>query len=31
MAAHITDRRWEISDVVGVLEAWEASEQREAA
>jgi hypothetical protein len=28
MAANVTDRLWEIGDVVTVLEAWEASEQR---
>jgi IS1 family transposase len=28
MAAKVTDRLWEIGDVVDVLEAWEASEQR---
>ncbi len=31
MAAKVTDRLWEIDDVVDVLEAWEASEQRKAA
>jgi hypothetical protein len=31
MAAKFTDRFWEIGDVVDVLEAWEASEQRKAA
>jgi hypothetical protein len=25
MAAGVTDRLWEMKDVVGVLEAWEAS------
>jgi hypothetical protein len=27
MAAGVTDHLWEIGDVVGVLEAWEASQQ----
>ncbi len=29
MAAKVTDRLWEIGDVVDVLEAWEASQQKE--
>jgi IS1 family transposase len=30
MAAGVTDRLWEISDVVGILEAWEAAERKAA-
>jgi hypothetical protein len=30
MAAGVTDRLWEISDLVAMLEAWEAKEKREA-
>lgn len=29
MAAGITDRLWEISDLVAMLEAWEAKEKRD--
>jgi len=28
MAAGVTDRLWEISDIVKVLEAWEATQTR---
>jgi hypothetical protein len=31
MAAGVTARLWEIGDIVGVLEAWEASGNKEAA
>jgi IS1 family transposase len=31
MAAKVTDRLWKVGDIVDVLEAWEASEQRKAA
>lgn len=31
MAAGVTSRLWEIGDIVDVLEAWEANEQRKAA
>jgi hypothetical protein len=30
MAAGVTDRLWEISDIVAMLEAWEAKEKRDA-
>jgi hypothetical protein len=30
MAAGVTDRLWEISDLVGMLEAWEKKEKRDA-
>jgi hypothetical protein len=30
MAAGVTDRLWEISDLVEMLEAWEAKEKRDA-
>jgi hypothetical protein len=30
MAAGVTDRLWEISDLVAMLEAWEAKEKRDA-
>jgi len=31
MAAKVTDRLWEIGDVVDVLKAWEATNDRKAA
>ena len=31
MAAGVTDRLWEMTDVVKMIEAWEATEQRKAA
>jgi hypothetical protein len=31
MAAGVTDRLWEMSDVVDMLDAWEAKEKRDAA
>jgi hypothetical protein len=31
MAAMMTERLWEISDIVGVLETWEMAAQRKAA
>ena len=30
-AAGVTDRLWEMTDVVEMIEAWEATEQRKAA